>query len=76
MSLSAVLRVLKKKFHFSFRRIKRVAHVGNSEKNRVLRHLYARKMLKIYSDGAHVINIDESWVSITDFRSHCWNRSS
>ena len=76
MSLRAVLRVLKKKFRFSFRRVKRVAHVGNSEKNRVLRHLYARKMLKIYSDGAHVINIDESWVPVTDFRSHCWNRSS
>lgn len=56
--------------------MKRVAHVGNSEKNRVLRHLYARKMLQIYSEGTHVVNIDESWVPVSDFRSHCWNQSN
>lgn len=76
VSLKAVSNILRKKFKFSYRRIKRVAHAGNSEKNKVLRHLYARKMLQIYSEGTHVVNIDESWVSVSDFRRHCWNRSA
>ena len=33
-------------------------------------------MLQIYSEGTHVVNIDESWVPVTDFRNHCWNRSN
>ena len=39
----------------------------------VLRHLYARKMLEIYNQGTHVINIDESWIPHTDFLRKCWN---
>ena len=38
----------------------------------VLRHLYARRMLEVYSEGKHVINIDESWIPQTDFRRRCW----
>lgn len=33
-------------------------------------------MLQIYSEGTHVVNIDESWVPTSDFRSHCWNQSN
>jgi hypothetical protein len=29
-------------------------------------------MLQIYSEGYHVINIDETWVPQTDFRRRCW----
>ena len=30
-------------------------------------------MLTIYSQGCHVINIDESWLPCSDFRRACWN---
>ena len=43
MTVSAyyVLDVLKKKFRFSYRKIRRVPFSGNSERNLVLRSLYA-----------------------------------
>ena len=29
-------------------------------------------MFEVYSEGKHVINIDESWIPQTDFRSRRW----
>ena len=66
---------MKKKFKLSYRRIKRVVHAGNSERCKVLRQLYARKMLELFSQGKHIVNIDESWVPVSDFRRRCWNRA-
>jgi hypothetical protein len=63
VSTKAVTQIMKAQFGLSYRRIKRVPKSGNSERCLVLRHLYARKMLQIYSEGRHVINIDESWVA-------------
>ena len=60
------------KFRLSYRRIKRVSFAGNSERNKVLRSLYAQKMLQVYSAGRHVFNIDESWIPETDFRRRRW----
>ena len=31
-------------------------------------------MLSIYSDGRHVVNIDETWIPATDYRKRCWSR--
>jgi hypothetical protein len=50
ISIKTVLWVLKKKFKMSYRRIKRVAHAGNSEQNKVLRFLYSLKMIQLYRD--------------------------
>jgi len=75
VSTRAVLNVLKTKMKLNYRKIKRVAHAGNSERCKVLRHLYARKMFQIYKEDRHVVNIDESWVPHFDFRRRCWNRS-
>ena len=43
--LRLVLSVLKKQFDLSYKRIKRVQGVGDSERNKVLRSLFAQKML-------------------------------
>ena len=70
--LRLVLSVLKKQFDLSYKRIKRVQGVGDSERNKVLRSLFAQKMLQLYAQGAHVVNIDESWIPCSDFRRSCW----
>ena len=57
-----VLHVLKDKLHLRYRTIKRVPFTGNLERNKVLRSLYAQKMLGVYSSVYRVINIDESWI--------------
>ena len=48
VSAYAVQKMLKEKFSFSYRKIKRVPFQGNSERNKVLRSLYAQKMLQVY----------------------------
>ena len=49
VSTHKVIGVMKMKFGMAYRRIKRVPLQGNSERNKVLRSLYAQKMLSIYS---------------------------
>jgi hypothetical protein len=73
--LRTVSTVLKTKFKLSYRRIKRVSHTGNSERCKVLRHIYALKMVQLYSEGRHVVSVDESWIPHYDFRRRCWNRA-
>ena len=40
--------ILKKKFNLSYKKIRRIPFTGNLERNKVLRSLYAQKMLKVY----------------------------
>ena len=70
--LRTVMHVLKKNFKLSFRSIKRVSSCGDSDSNKVLRSLFAQKMLQLYAQSTHVVNIDESWIPCSDFRRSCW----
>lgn len=63
---------LSKDFGLCYGRIKRVSPYGNTERNRVLRCLYAQKMLELFTEGKHIVNIDESWLSVSDFKSFSW----
>jgi hypothetical protein len=38
----------------------------------VLRCLYAKKLMNTLDQGVRVINIDETWLSSTDFRNRKW----
>ena len=67
-------KIMKKRLHLSWKKIKRVASPGNSERNLVLRHLFARKLIPLYAQNQHIVNIDESWVSVSDFGRQSWNR--
>ena len=63
---------LSKDFGLCYRRIKRISPYGNTERNRVLRFLYAKEMLKLYNEGKHIINIDESWLAVSDYQHFAW----
>ena len=43
-----IRQVLKTKFNLSYRKIRRIPFTGNLERNKVLRNLYAQKMLEVY----------------------------
>ena len=49
VSKTAVIRTMNEDYRLSYRRIKRVSFAGNSERNKVLRCLYAQKMLQVFS---------------------------
>ena len=40
--------VLKTQFNLSYKKIRRIPFTGNLERNKVLRNLYAQKMLEVY----------------------------
>ena len=64
------------KSDLSYRKVKKVSYSGNSEPSRVLRHLYALKMLRLYQEQKHIINIDESWIPEADFIYSNWDKRS
>ena len=74
VSAYMVLNALNNKFQLSYRKLKRVPFTGNSERNQVMRSLYAQKMLKVYQTAGRVINVDESWITCADFRQRRWKR--
>ena len=55
-----------------YRKIKRTPTHGNSDRCKVLRLLWAQKFFNVLSLGHRVINIDETWLSETDFRRSKW----
>ena len=69
-----VLVVMKGQFKLSYRKVKKVSFSGNNEFNRIRRLLYAKEMLKLYSQGYHVVNIDESWLTESNFHRHNWDQ--
>ena len=58
----------------SYRKIKKVPFLGNTERCLVLRHIWARRFFEILDQGYRIINIDETWIPDTDFRSHQWKK--
>ena len=40
--------VIKTEFNLSYKKIRRIPFTGNLERNKVLRSLYAQKMLEVY----------------------------
>lgn len=55
-----------------YKRIKRVPFTGNSDRNLILRQQYAINMVKLLRAGMRIINVDETELTKTDFRSRKW----
>ena len=58
----------------TFKKIKKVPFQGNNERCKVLRRLYAESILDVISKGYRVINVDESFLIESDFRSRLWKK--
>ena len=67
-----VAAVLKQCCGMTYRKVKRVPCQANSDRNLVMRHLCARKLLTLLKSGTRIINIDQSWLNEADFRRQKW----
>ena len=56
----------------SYRKISRVALHTNSVKNLILRQKYAMKLLKVVDQGKVLLALDETWISMSDYRRMKW----
>ena len=56
-------------------RYKKVVHVSvhaNSAKNLVLRQQFALEYIRLLVSGRTILNIDETWLGMSDFRRRKW----
>ena len=72
VSKKQVLNVMKKDCELSYRKLKRISVHSNSEKNLVLRQRFALEMIKFGKQKKVLLNIDESWLGMSDFRKMKW----
>ena len=61
-----------KDMNMSFRKVVEISPFENSVKNLVLRQLGAKIIIDAAMSKARVINIDETWLGIEDFRAMKW----
>ena len=64
--------VLKADLSMSYRKIHDVAVFSNGEKNLILRQRWALEFLSLTWKKKVFLNIDESWLGMSDFRRRKW----
>ena len=69
MPRTKIYHVLKKELGLSYKMASPMQTNLNSLRSKVYRQQYACQLVKVLQEGHRVMNIDESWLSQTDF---CW----
>ena len=69
---AAAYKILRQDLQLRYRRVTKAPIQANSERCLVLRQQYAVKMLPLLASGRRIINIDESWISETDYSRRMW----
>ena len=64
--------IMKKEMGMSFKKVKAVSTHANSIPNRVCRQQFALKFIELLQEGKTILNIDETWVGMADFRRMKW----
>ena len=64
--------IMKQDLNMSFKKIKTVTLRTNSEKNLVLRQQFAIKLIELMQAGKRIINVDQTWLGMSDFRRMKW----
>ena len=67
-----IITIMKEKLGMSYRKIKPMSLHANSQKNLVLRQRFAMEFIELMKQGRTVINVDETWLGMTDFRRMKW----
>jgi len=69
---SLIIDVLKKDLKMRYRKIKAVALTANSRLNLIMHQQFALEFFKIDLSKKVVLNIDETWLGMSDFRRTKW----
>jgi hypothetical protein len=57
-----------------YKKVQRVAFQGNSPRNIILRQQFAKVMISELESSTRVINCDETWLNMMDFRHRKYRR--
>jgi len=72
VSEQLVRSVMKEELGMRYRKIKTVSLHSNSEKNLVLRQRWAIEFLNLARKKKIFLNVDETWLGMSDFRRMKW----
>ena len=64
--------IMKKDLGMRFKKIQSVSVRTNSEKNLVLRQQFAVNLIQVLNSGKRVLNVDQTWLGMSDFRKMKW----
>ena len=64
--------IMKRELDLRYSRIKQISWQGNSDKNKILRQHFALTLLEVDFAKKVVLNVDETWLGMSDFRRFKW----
>ena len=67
-----LLKIMHEELGARYKRIKKVSFQGNSDKNLLMRQQFVHAFMKIDLKKKTIINVDETWLGMTDFRRMRW----
>lgn len=68
-SINVIKKVIKEDLNINYKKIKRILFTRNYEINLILRQQLSIKMIELFTSNYLIINIDEKWLSKSDFHS-------
>ena len=72
MTPQFVRTVMTKEMGMSYRKILKASYHSNSPQNRILRQQWALKFIELWEAGYTFLNIDETWLGMSDMRKMKW----
>ena len=73
-SLKEIRDIMKKQLKMSYKKVTHSTMQGNSSRNLILRQQFALKLIELLSKGKTILNCDETWLGMMDFRRRKWQR--
>ena len=67
-----IRKVMKDEMDMSYRKIIKGSIYANSVENLVLRQQFAMVMISLVRTKMRILNIDETWLGMSDFRRRKW----
>jgi hypothetical protein len=67
-----IQKVMRVDLGMKFRKVLPISIHGNSAKNLVLRQQFAKVMISLLFKGKTILNTDETWIGMSDFRRRKW----
>ena len=67
-----ILEVMRFDLGMRYRRITAASLHDNTPRSLVLRQQFAKEFLRQWQEGKRIINVDETWLGMTDFRRQKW----
>ena len=64
--------ILIKDLKLKWKKVKNNECYVNTKKNKILRFIFAKKIIEVMKEGKIILNFDESVINLTTSRSHSW----